>query len=697
MSHEIRTPMNAVIGMAELALREDDLDAARAHVHTIKQAGTNLLSIINDILDFSKIESGKFEIQQDYYQFGSLINDVVSIIRMRAIDSQLRFVVNIDSGIPQELYGDETRVRQVLINILGNAVKYTDEGFITFTVAGEHAGEGAVKLRIEIMDSGRGIKQEDQKMLFKDFVQVDTAAMKGIEGTGLGLAITWNIVKAMGGDISVYSEYKRGSTFTVELPQKYRRGERVAEVERPGEKGVLVYERRNIYANSIFCTIDNLGVKCRLASSEAEFREKLGEQEYAYIFIASTLYEQNRGTIGELGGGAKTVLLTEFGEGVPSTSGNILAMPAHCISVANVLNGAADAYTYKEDGESLAGFTAPEAKVLVVDDIKTNLAVAEGLLLPYGMEVDLSRSGAEAVGMAEGKEYDIIFMDHWMPEMDGIEAAARIREGERRRGRKGVPVIALTANALAGSQDMFIGNGFNGFLAKPIDTVKLNAALEKWIPKEKKRGAAARSGAAWRKAEEIRIEGLDTGRGVALSGGSAERYWEVLEVFRKEAAGKAAELKGCLEAGDLGLYTIHVHALKSAAGNIGAGELSEAAGALEAAGRRGDLAYIEGHTGAFLSGLSAVGERIGEALGKRKKEEAGESADRGTLRERLKEEKEALEGLDAWKMNRGIEELLKMRLPEGQRAAVREISKNILIAEYEEALKITETLLKEIL
>jgi PAS domain S-box-containing protein len=693
MSHEIRTPMNAVIGMAELALREDDLDAARAHVHTIKQAGTNLLSIINDILDFSKIESGKFEVQPDYYEFGSLINDVVSIIRMRAIDSQLRFVVNIDSNIPHELYGDETRLRQVLINILGNAVKYTDEGFITFTVTGEFADEETIDLRVEVMDSGRGIKQDDLKMLFKDFVQVDTAAAKGIEGTGLGLAITWNIVKAMGGEIGVYSEYGKGSTFTVELPQKYRSRDKVATVERPEEKSVLVYERRNIYANSIFCTIDNLGVKCRLASSEEEFREKLADKEYMHIFIASMLYEQNRGTIRELGGSAETVLLAEFGEEVPSTSGNILAMPAHSISVANVLNGVADAYTYKEDGESLAGFAAPGAKVLVVDDINTNLAVAEGLLLPYGMEVDLCRSGAEAIAMVQRKEYDIIFMDHWMPEMDGVEAVARIREREELEGRKATPIIALTANALAGAQDMFKGNGFNGFLAKPIDTVKLNAALEKWIPKEKKQNAQPRS-IAGRKGEEIKIEGLDTGKGTALSGGSAERYWEVLEVFKKEIGEKVAELKRCLECGDIGLYTIHIHALKSATGNIGATELSEAAAALEAAGRQGDRAYIEGHTEAFLGLLGALAKEIEGALGKRRKEEAG-TADRGTLREKLKEEKEALEGLDAWKMNRGIEELLKLKLPEGQRAAVREISRNILIAEYEEALKITETLLKE--
>jgi PAS domain S-box-containing protein len=693
MSHEIRTPMNAVIGMAELALREEDPDAARAHVHTIKQAGTNLLSIINDILDFSKIESGKFEIQPDYYLFGSLVNDVVSIIRMRAIDSQLRFVVNIDSNIPQELYGDETRIRQTLINILGNAVKYTDAGFIAFTITGEFTDKETVRLEIEIIDSGRGIRQENLKMLFKDFVQVDTASMKGIEGTGLGLAITWNIVKAMDGDIDVHSEYGKGSTFTVTLPQKFRAGEKVATVESPEKKSVLVYERRNIYADSIVCTIDNLGVRCELASTEEEFRERLGKGGYEYIFIASTLYEREKGLIRAQAAGSKVVLLTEFGEGVPGGGGNILAMPAHCISVANVLNGEADAYTYKEDGETFAGFTAPDARVLVVDDINTNLVVAEGLLLPYGMDVELCRSGTEAVEKATGKDYDLILMDHWMPEMDGVEAVARIREWEKGAGRS-TPIIALTANAMAGSQDLFIGNGFNGFLAKPIDTVKLNAALEKWIPKEKKKNPAPRGVA--RKEENLKIEGVDTRKGIALSGGSLERYWEILEVFVKDMAEKVGEMKGALGAGDIGLYTIHVHALKSAIGNIGAVELSEAAKGLEGAGRQRDLEYIKKHGGAFMEAVGALAGEIEGKLEKRRGEESGKgSADLGELREGLKEQKEALEALDAGRMNSAIEALLKLKLPEAERTAVREISKNILIAEYENALNIIESLLKE--
>jgi len=358
MSHEIRTPMNAIIGMAELALRENMPSTVKEYILTVKQAGSNLLSIINDILDFSKIESGKLEVVPSNYLFSSLINDVVSIIKMRIRDSGLRFDINIDNNIPNSLFGDETRIRQVLLNVLNNAVKYTKKGFISLSASGE-IKEGTVLLTIKIADSGIGIKPEYLKKLFDEFVQVD----KGFEGTGLGLAITKNLLTAMGGDISVQSEYGKGSTFTVKLPQK-------------------------ISSDELFDSIknDNLTIK----------------------------------------------------------------------------------------------FNAPNAKVLVVDDIDANLKVVKGLMQPYKMQVDLCTSGAEAIEMIKANSYDIVFMDHMMPEMDGVEATKLIRETHTN-----LPIIALTANAVSGVREMFLANGFNDFLSKPIDIIKLNSILEKWLPKEK--------------------------------------------------------------------------------------------------------------------------------------------------------------------------------------------------------------------
>ena len=710
MSHEIRTPMNAIIGMAELAMREKDRAIAHRHIYAIKQAGANLLAIINDILDFSKIESGKLEIIPRYYLFSSLLNDVISIIRMRAIDSQLRFTVNIDSNIPKELYGDETRLRQILINILNNSVKYTEDGFVSFIVMGEMIDEETVKLIIDVTDSGRGIKRENLSKLFNDFVQIDSPNNKNIEGTGLGLAITSNILKLMGGTIQVLSEYGLGSTFTVTLPQKFRSRERLALVEEPEKKNVLVFEPRDIYANSLVCTVDNLGVSCDIASNESEFRQKLEHKAYSFIFIAYTLYRYHKNIIHEFGMSARVVLLTEFGEATPKEGATILAMPAHSISVANILNDVPEVYAYKEDSELLVGFIAPDAKVLVVDDIKTNLTVAEGLLLPFRMHVDLCKSGADAIKAVQSRHYDLVFMDHWMPEMDGVEAVKRIRSfGDEDPYYLTVPIIALTANAISGTQDMFMENGFNGFLAKPIDMAKLNMILERWIPKEKRKKPEPNDGAAALPDEEeeeeqqqqeasgggIEIEGLDVRAGITLAGGSIERYCETLAVFCEDGIEKIGELKTCLETGAISLYTIHIHALKSAAANIGASDLFYTARALETAGNREDLSFIEKHNPQFLSDLESLLSGIQGALSARKGNGEGTKrpVDMNQVRGMLAELKTAIEALNAGVINSTMEALHSQNFADSIGEAVHRISRHILMAEYDEALEEIESLL----
>ncbi|MCL2270186.1 MAG: transporter substrate-binding domain-containing protein [Treponema sp.] len=495
MSHEIRTPMNAIIGMTELALRTDELSVAREHIITVKQSGANLLSIINDILDFSKIETGKLEIIPGDYHFSSLLYDVINIIRMRVLDSQVRFVVNINSAIPNALIGDEIRIRQIMLNVLGNAVKYTDKGFVSFTIFGEITGEDTVNLIMDVTDSGKGIREEDIKNLFVEYAQFDLESNRGTEGTGLGLAITQGMVKAMGGAISVKSEYGKGSTFTITLPQKIRSHEPIAVVKNPEGKNAIVYERREIYANSIVFTVDNLGVDCALVSNNEELYEKMKTNEYTFIFISFVLYRENQETISKFGSKTKIVVLTEFSETIPDNYLNIITMPVHPVSIANILNGETDNFSYGNSNEMIVRFTAPDVHVLIVDDVITNLKVAQGLLLPYKMHVTLCKSGKMAIGAIKNNRFDLVFMDHRMPEMDGIEATQRIRAMQNEDPYYGeVPIIALTANAVSGTEAMFLESGFNDFLSKPIDTVRLNTILEKWIPKEKRLSLAIDNG-----------------------------------------------------------------------------------------------------------------------------------------------------------------------------------------------------------
>ncbi|MDR1813066.1 MAG: response regulator [Candidatus Fibromonas sp.] len=680
MSHEIRTPMNAIVGMSELALRENRLDTAKEHVLTIKQASANLLSIINDILDFSKIESGKLEIIPADYLFSSLINDVVSIIRMRVVDSGLRFVVNLDSTIPNALNGDEVRIRQILLNILSNAVKYTKKGFISFSVNGEIRENGTVLLTIDVADSGKGIKQEDIGKLFGDFIQVDMVANKGIEGTGLGLAITKNLVNAMGGDINIYSEYGKGSVFTITLPQKIRSPEPLATVESPEKKSVLVYERRQIYADSMICNIDNLGVNCARVKNEEELYEKLKVKDYSFVFVIYILLEKVKKILLELGSKAQIVALTGFGNTITDKGLSTLAMPVHSISVANILNGISDTFSYSASGYRFSNtFVAPEARVLIVDDISTNLQVAEGLMLPYKMRIDLCLSGAEAIEMVGENSYDLVFMDHMMPEMDGVEATKRIRElGEP---YKNLPIIALTANAVSGVKEMFLANGFNDFLSKPIDTVKLNSILGKWISKGKQEKTREEFNNEGDLNMLIEIEGVDVKRGITLTGGKAKNYLRTLAVFHKDGIQKIEEIKKCLETDNYPLYTTYVHALKSASANIGAGEISETAKALEVAGKQEDMKYIKLHNAKFLADLQILLDNI-KAVILANSEDRQKSVDMNAVKSSLLKLKEALGSIDLDTIDETVNDLREY----AQIAEIDRILQNVLVGNYDETV-----------
>jgi len=703
MSHEIRTPMNAIIGMTELALRGNDPNDIHKHIRMVKDAGAHLLSIINDILDFSKIEMGKLEIIPADYLFSSMINDVISIIRMRVIDSEVKFAVNVDCDIPNVLSGDETRIRQVLLNILNNAVKYTDKGFVLLVIKGKRIDDASVNLVMKVMDSGKGIKQEDIKSLFGEYTQFDLEKNRGIEGVGLGLAITWNIVKAMGGEIKVQSEYGRGSLFTVTLPQKISSNEPLAVVEDVKEKNVLVYERRDIYADSITSTVNNLGISCTLVSNDSELLEVMMNQIFNFIFISFDLLESNRKKISEYAADAKIVVLTEFGEAIPDAKLRVLAMPAYSIPIANILNGISESFIYDEDEEGILKFAAPSAKVLVVDDINTNLKVAEGLLSPYKMQIDLRKSGRDAVEAVKFKKYDLVFMDHKMPDMDGVEATRAIRElGVDNPYYRDLPIIALTANAVTGIKEEFLKNGFNDYLSKPIETVKLNTVLEKWIPKEKRETIAKENGSAAARENDnvndiIKIDGLDVRQGIFLSGGTIESFLGTLAIFRKDGFEKIGDLRACLESGNVKLYTVHVHALKSASANIGAVELSEFAKALEAAGDREDLGYIKANTPAFIAALEVILDRISAVLAMYRESGAGNaSRDKEQLIRELVKLKNAIENLDAGAMNESVEALQDITQNDDIAGIIESISGKILVAEYDEAADSVKSLLEEL-
>jgi len=665
MSHEIRTPMNAITGMAELLLRGELSNEARGYARDIKQAGNNLVSLINDILDLSKIEAGKLEIVPVKYMLSSLINDTVNIIRTKLKEKPIRFFTNIDSNIPNSLFGDEVRIRQILLNLLSNAAKYTEKGYIGLTITADKQDDKRILLRIDVSDSGKGIKQEHQANLFDEFVRVDKN--HNIEGTGLGLPITKRLCAAMDGKISMESIYGKGSVFTVIIPQGIESKEPFAEVEEPEKKKVLVYESRINYAKSMCWSLENLTVPHAVVTNQDDFAAALYREEWFYVFSGYGLYEKIKPLMEQNNsvfyGGKKPhlALMIEWGTEVFVSNARFVSIPVQSLSIANTLNGKADHQNYYEDSDSsgVIRHTFPNARLLIVDDIATNLKVAEGLMAPYNAKIDTCLSGAEAIELVKQNKYDIIFMDHMMPEMDGIEATAIIRawekerqennsanftEGETRSDNSNFPaqitIIALTANAVVGMKEMFIKNGFNDFISKPIDVSKLDEILDHWIPKEKKtmnrennfvsplrqdHGAYGNAliEPSFSSPEPVeRVEGselfaipnVDTAKGIAMLRGNLDLYKKVLSMFCVDADERLAYLQKIPEADILQSFIIHVHSLKSASAAIGAQEVSSQAAGLEAAGKADDMAFIREHLPDFTVLLTELVKNIRTVL-----------------------------------------------------------------------------------
>ena len=526
MSHEIRTPLNSVLGMDEMILRATDDRVVRNYAWNIKNAGETLLSLINDILDFSKIESGKMVIVEAGYSLSSVVNDIYNMVKFKAEQKGLDFQIIVDPELPDGLYGDEVRIRQVVVNILNNAVKYTEKGSVSFFVHGEKISGTEMQIQFVARDTGIGIKASDQAKLFAKFERLDLSRTRNIEGTGLGLSITMKLVKMMGGSIEVESTYGEGSTFTVSLSQK---------VENPEPIG--------------------------------DFRKR--------VEAIVQQYKQYEG-----------------------------------------------------------GFIAPSAEVLLVDDNEMNLFVAESLLELTEIQVDRCLSGKECLSLISQKHYDAVFLDHMMPEMDGIETLQRAKALEDSMC-KDTPFIALTANALSGMREMFLSKGFSDYLAKPVDGKALERVLRKYLPPEKilpprkpteeeaeeirgaihagKKDTHAADGA---KAAPLKTgeeaQGawqIDTAVGLNYAGGSEEIYHSFLAMFCQRREEMQEKVRQTLEGEKWEDYTTAIHALKSTSMTIGAVKLSEAAKALEMAGHaymRGEetekqLAFIREHTGEALA------------------------------------------------------------------------------------------------
>ena len=535
MSHEIRTPMNAICGMSDLLLQTKLTDEQLDYVSTIKLSSDNLLSIINDILDFSKIEAGKMELVPQSYNLLSPLYSLQNTIDVRIGERPLDFKISIKRDMPTELYGDEVRVQQVILNLLTNAVKYSNQGHIELIVDYEKIADDEIMLKITVKDQGIGIKKEDMPKLFEAFSQVDMERNHRIEGTGIGLTITERLVRSMGGSITLESEYGVGTTFYVSMRQK----------------------------------------------------------------------------------------VEDFNSVIDTESTDDFVVISH----SNILKG------FVSGKKKIAKFIAPDAKVLVVDDNEANLKVAKGLMGQYKLSVRTCTSGKAALDILEtDKSFDILFIDHMMPEMDGVELTKILRSSNDDY-LKYVPIIALTANAIKGVSEMFLANGFTEYLSKPIDTERLGEVLNKWIPENKKEEAMEEEESVADNNEAVdddednlrnmlrRIENVDYDKAMALCGKSEDILLSVIEVYVKSYSQIKERIDSTYAKEDLKNYAIEVHGVKSSSRSIGNDVLGEMAYRLEIEAKDGNIAYVKENHSEFVMKYEQFVGKLKEIVDKLKTEE----------------------------------------------------------------------------
>ncbi len=492
MSHEIRTPINAVLGMNEMILRENEDEVIRGYAQNIQSAGQTLLSLINDILDISKIESGKMELVPEKYQLNELLYDILLVIQPRMEKKGLRLVLDIDEKIPNDLFGDEVRIRQIITNILTNAVKYTEEGSVTLRVAMKKMDEDHIMLHVSVADTGIGIK-ETKEVLFASFQRGGDLRAHHIEGTGLGLSITQQLLEMMGSDLQMESKYGKGSTFSFDLLQKTMGTEPMGNLDD-------LYQKR--------------------LAQEQKYRES---------------------------------------------------------------------------------FTAPDARVLVVDDNVMNQTVVKSLLKKTQVQIDSANDGAACLEKCKLKHYDLILMDHLMPNMDGIEAFHALR-ADKDGPNATTPVIVLTANAVAGMKQQYMDEGFNGFLSKPIQAQLLEETLRHYLPgelvtlterkieedaEEERRRDILQNAADRRGLTDLALDDA-----LQYSSGTIADVLDNIKSYLSESGPGRDRIRREYDTENWNDFKIHVHALKSTSGVIGAVHMSYSAKRMEEAAASGDLDYI---------------------------------------------------------------------------------------------------------
>ena len=662
LSHELRTPINAIVGITNVMLDKESDSELKSNMNEILNAGNRLADQVGDILDYSEIEMDSLVVNSDNYMIASVLNDLVSELRP-IMPEELELVIDVDADIPAVLKGDAIKLRKILYHLINNGLKYTKEGgvYVKLSVIRQEYG---VNLCIAVTDTGIGMTKEELDSIYNRFYQAESGRVVRSGGLGISMVIVQGFVRALGGFMTLNSKPGEGTTVKVSIPQEIVDDGRCMAVDDNADITLGAYldmtkytnpSVREFYNKMILNIVQGLRTTMHWVDNEDDLKKLIDKVELTHLFVADEEYERSSEYLESLTSKMQVVIVSRNSFKLPADSmAQIMQKPFYCIPVVAVLNSDRSIVKQPEMRMRCNGIRA-----LVVDDEPMNLSVARGIFRRYGMEVKTAPSGEEAIRMCSEETFDVIFMDHMMPGMDGVETMKHIRH-EGIMNKKNYIIIALTANALSSAREMFIEEGFDGFVSKPIELIELERVLKHVLPKSVITYESISNDAVeLRKKESVKTEskvdgnmdetnaeksegqlnrelsqkpddklegesdmalyeeyeddydddftpeasdddilescGIDKAVGMKYCEHDEELYDSLLEQYVEEADEKRTKLDEFLKAKDMKNYAIIVHALKSSSLMIGAVRLSENARALELQSKAGSIEYVEKH------------------------------------------------------------------------------------------------------
>ena len=707
MTHEIRTPINAIVGMNELILKEDLSPAAREQAETIKAASAQLLTIINNILVYSKLDSKKMELLQTKYSFKKLISEIIHAVSVEYAAEETEFQVFIDRDIPSCLYGDDIRIKQVFMYLLFSSMHQLPHGRMSMEVKGEkNESEHTVKLICRIAETGRGLSEAELASVFGAYNKYDSRQKSNLKGMGLELSICKEILTMMGGSLKMESVVGIGMAAVFEFSNYIMDERPIVKLDDNAEYQVLIYLDNKDEESIWKPLMEDFKINPIYVSGPSAFRSAIENKRYTQIFVPDSVYELLKDTLISTQCEEYTYVVTDY-QHVYQDYGRsrIIRRPLSCLNIAEAINGTWMKEDYQKPVEH-EKIIFPDAKVLIVDDSMVNLKVLASMLDNFQIKADMVSSGAACLNILETERYDLILLDQYMPDMDGITTMHRIRETSK-NGRS-VPILCITADFGAEVREKLLEEGFQDYVAKPVKGYYLERLLRQYLP-EKLAVSLVQEEEPVKRTNEEHLEidrgqsdplEIDTVRGCENIGGNKEAYAAVLNTYYQEGITKLEEIPLMYTSEDLSLYITNVHSLKSSSASVGAAEISVLFKELELAGKENNRKFIDEHTKAVLAQFTILLDNVKTYLidngcfeGDKTQENDEKTGEIEELKPAAVEElKQMLANVNLKRCEELLEQMAKGNYGLEYNNKIKEIKKNYEMFEYHKVKELIEEL-----